>query len=156
MQTQQKERLAQLVRDEVKVQMRKYAMARTREAFIESLVDELSPALDHHYRALLGTLNRRTDQVAKWQEQQEGFLNQFAGQLVKPTKSGLDVDKAIKQALKEVMQKDDARRRIETAKFARSYQLTKIVPLHENAHEELFEKVWEIVHTMFPSHTNED
>lgn len=68
----------------------------------------------------------------------------------------LDVEKAVKQALKELMQKDDARRRIETAKFTRSHKLSRTVPLPEDAHEEFFEKVWEIVDTMFPSRRCED
>ena len=93
--------LTRLIREEVKAQMKRYAMARTRDDFINSLVDVLSPALSHHYRATLGILNGRTDQVKKWQRQQEGFLEQFMERLIKPVKAkGLDRKKAVEQALK--------------------------------------------------------
>src|ERR1700722_6818375 len=118
MHTQPRAGLTQLIQEEVRAQLRKYAMSKTREAYINSLVDELAPALAHHYRVLLGTLNRRNDQVDKWLEHEGEFLEQFSIQLSKPTKAkGLDATKAVKQALKELMEKDDARRRIETVKF---------------------------------------
>src|SRR5947208_807654 len=39
--------LAQLIREEVKAQMKRYAMARTRDDFINNLVDVLGPARRH-------------------------------------------------------------------------------------------------------------
>lgn len=152
MEKQRRRQLARLIQEEVKAQMKRYAMAKTREAFINPLVDELAPALTHSYRAMLGTLNSRTDEVEKWRQQESGFLSQFSIQLVKPTKAkSLDVRKAVEQALKELMQKDDARRRIETSTFQQNYKLTKVVALPENAHEEFLTRVREIVATMFPA-----
>jgi hypothetical protein len=143
--------LTQLVREEVKAQMKRYAMAKRREDFINHLVDVLSPALSHHYRVTLGTLNHRTDQVEKWQRQEEGFLDQFADHLVKPTKAkGLDVRKAVRQACKELLQKDDARRRGEITKFQKTYGLKAMKPLPESAHEDFLARVREIVDTLFP------
>ncbi len=145
-------RLVHLIQEEVKAQLKRYAMSKTREAFINSLVDELAPALSHHYRAILGIINNRMDQVEKWQQQAEGFLSQFSIQLVKPTKAKrLDIKKAVEQALKELMQKDDARRRIENSKFQSGYKLKKVISLPENAHEDFLVRVWETVTTMFPS-----
>jgi hypothetical protein len=68
METQSKNRLARLIAKEVKAQMKRYAMAKGREAYSDSLVDELAPAIAHHYRALLGSLNKSPDQVEKCQE----------------------------------------------------------------------------------------
>jgi len=77
MEKQRQRPLARLIQDEVKAQLKWFAMARTRDEFINHLVDVLSPALSHHYRATLGTVNNRTDQ--------------FADRLLKPTKAkGLD------------------------------------------------------------------
>src|SRR5437879_4702294 len=94
MEKQRRMSVARMIREEVKAQMKRYAMAKTREAFINSLVDELVPALRHHYRSTLGTINDRSDQVEKWRQQEEGFLDQFLTELQKPTKAkGLDVRK---------------------------------------------------------------
>lgn len=143
--------LARLIQREVKAQMRRYAMARTREEFINALVDELAPALAHHYRVVLGTLNQRTEQVQKWREQEEKFLEEFATQLLKPTKAkGLNVRKAVEKALEELREKDDARRRIETATFQKAHKLRSVIVIPESAREEFDERVWEIVETMFP------
>jgi hypothetical protein len=143
--------LARLVQQEVKAQMKRYAMAKTREAFIDSLADELAPGLTHHYRAALALLNGRTDQIDKWRDQEEGFLGQFSIRLARSTKAkGLDKRKAVERACKEVMENDQARKRIETLKFQTSYKLKKVVPLAENAHVEFMTRVWEIVDTMFP------
>src|SRR4051794_23840917 len=105
MEKQRTASLKQLIREEVKAQMKRSAMARARDEFINSLVDVLSPALSHHYRANLGAVNNRPDQVEKWQAQEAGFLEQFVEQVVKPTKAkGLDRKKALEQALKELME----------------------------------------------------
>src|SRR5438874_10639550 len=75
------------VKKEVRAQIRRAAMARTREDFINRLVEVLLPALAHHYRALLGTLNERTDQVAKWRAQEEQFLDQFLVRVFERTRA---------------------------------------------------------------------
>lgn len=151
MEKQRRVRLAQLVREEVTAQMKRYAMARTREEFINAINDVLGPALFHHYRVVLGTINNRTDQVKKWQRQEDGFLRQFMDLLVKPIKAkGLDPKKAVEQSLKEIMQKDVAVRRKETLDFQRTYKLKTLVPLPENAHEEFFARVRETVNEIFP------
>ncbi len=152
MEKQRKASLTQMVRDEVKAQMKRYAMAKTRDDFINSLVDVLSPALSHHYRAGLGAVNNRTDQVDKWQAQEEGFLEQFAERVVKPTKAkGLDRKKAVQQALKELMENDDKRRRVESLLFQKNYKLQKLNALPEDAHEDFLARVREIVNATFPS-----
>jgi hypothetical protein len=144
--------LTQLIREEVKAQMKRYAMARTRDEFINNLVDFLSPALSHHYRATLGILNKRTDQVEKWQRQEEGFLEQFTDRLLKPVKAkGLDRKKAVEQALKELMENDDKRKRIESLTFQKTYKVKKLTPLPESAHEDFLSQVREIVNAIFPS-----
>ncbi len=151
MQQQKTAKWARLIRDEVKAQMKRYAMARTRDEFINSLVDELAPALGHHYRATLGELNRRQDQVEKWRQQEEAFLQQFSLQLLKPTKAkGLNTRKAVDQALTEVMEKDDARRKMETLKFQRTYKLTNLVPLPQGEEQAFAKRVWEVVDELFP------
>jgi hypothetical protein len=143
--------LARLIREEVKAQMKRYAMARTRDDFINKLVDVLIPGLKHHYRAVLGTLNSRTDQVEKWRQQEEGFLDQFADRLRETTKAkGLDRRKAVEQALKELMENDAPGRRYECLTFQKSYKLKTFTPLPENAHEAFLLRVREIVDTFFP------
>lgn len=143
--------LAQRIREEVKAQMKRYAMAKTREDFINSLNSVLGPALSHHYRAVLGTLNDRTDQVAKWQRQEDGFLRQFMERLVEPTKAkGLDRKKAVEQALKEVMQTDALRRRAESVDFQKTYKLKSLKPLPDNSHEDFVTRVREIVNAIIP------
>jgi hypothetical protein len=143
--------LTRLIREEVKAQMKRYAMARTRDDFINHLVDVLSPALSHHYRTTLAALNQRTDQVDKWQRQEEAFLEQFTDQLVKPTKAkGLDRRKAVEQALKELLENDDARKRIESVNFQKSYKLKTLIPLPGTSHEEFLARVREIIGTIFP------
>ncbi|MFN4260617.1 MAG: hypothetical protein ACK4RK_15080 [Gemmataceae bacterium] len=146
METPRTSELTRLIREEVKAQMKRYAMARTRDDFINSLLGVLGPALSHHYRATLGTLNQRTDQVEKWQRQEEGFLEQFADRLIEPTKAkGLDRRQAVEQAVKELLQTDVLRRRKESNTFQKSYKLKKLIPLPENAHEEFLSHVWELV-----------
>ena len=61
------------IKKEVRVQLQRAAMARTREDFINRLVEVLLPALSHYYRAMIASLNDRTDQVAKWQQHEEDF-----------------------------------------------------------------------------------
>ena len=152
MENQRTAGLTQLIREEVKAQMKRYAMARTREDFINQLVDVLSPALSHYYRATLGSLNHRTDQVEKWQHQEEEFLDQFADRLIKPTKAkGLDRKKAAAQAVKEMLEHDEARRRIESLRFQKAYKLKALTPLPEDAHERFLVRVREIVNAIFPS-----
>lgn len=132
--------------------MKRYAMAKTREEFINSLNAVLSPALSHHYRVLLGILNNQTDQVEKWKKQEEGFLRQFMDRLVEPTKAkGLDRRKAVEQSLKEVMQTDAPRRRAESLDFQRTYKLKTLTPLPESAHEAFLVRVREIVNEVYPS-----
>jgi hypothetical protein len=58
-------RLARLIHDEVQAQMKRYAMARSREEFINRLTEVLGPALSYYYRRTLAVLNGRTDQVEK-------------------------------------------------------------------------------------------
>ena len=126
-------------------------MARTREDFINRLVEVLIPALAHHYRATLGTLNNKTDQVAKWREQEEGFLDQFANRVLERTKAkGLDRKAAVERALEEMLDQDSAARRGETSKLQRAYELQKLVPLPKDAHHGFIKKVRTIVSEMFP------
>jgi hypothetical protein len=144
--------LARLIREEVKAQMKRYAMARKRDDFINRLVEVLIPALRHHYRVTLGMLNKRLDQVEKWQQQEEGFLDQFADRLQETTKAkGLDRRKAAEQALKELMENDAGGRRYEAVTFQKSHKLKTLTPLPENAHEDFLVRVREIVDTIFPS-----
>jgi hypothetical protein len=144
--------IARMIREEVMAQMKRYAIAKTRDDFINSLEDVLSPALGHHYRVVLGTLNNRTDQVDKWRQHEEGFLEQFMDRLVKPVKArGLDRRKAVEQSLKEIMQDDAPRRRAEFVNFQRTYKLKTLTPLPEDAHEDFWAQVREIVATIFPA-----
>jgi hypothetical protein len=127
-------------------------MARNREDFINRLVEVLLPALAHHYRAMLATLNDRTDQLAKWQRQEEEFLDQFADRMLERTKAkGLDRIAASERALEEIMDHDDARRRAEVAKFLKAYKVKKIVPLPKEAHEVFLAKVRALVIERFPA-----
>lgn len=145
-------RLTRLIQEEVKVQLKRYAMARSREDFINRLVEVLIPALGHHYRVILGTLNNRVDQVEKWQQHQEDFLDQFTDRLQEATKARrLDRRKAVGQASRELMEHDEARRRVETVKFQRAYKLKTLLPLPENAHEDFLARVRELVNTVFPA-----
>jgi hypothetical protein len=140
------------VRKEVNSQLRRGAMARTREDFINRLVEVLIPALAHHYRVMLGALNNRTDQLAKWQEHEEDFLDQFADRMFeRPKAKGLDRRQAAEKALDEVMDQDAARRRRETSKFTATYQLKKVASLPKDAHEEFLGRVRAIVEEMFPA-----
>ncbi len=144
--------LTRLIREEVKTQMKRYAMAKNREDFINRLVEVLIPALKHHYRAALGILNDRTDQVEKWQQQEDGFLDQFSDRIQEATKAkGLDRRKAVEQALKELMEHDQARVRAETAAFQRTYKLKTLSPLPEQAREDFHARIWEIVNMYFPA-----
>ncbi len=146
----EKARLTKLVRAEVKAQMKRYAMARTREGFITALSEVLGAALSHHYRQLLGKLNNRTDKVEKWQRQKQKFLQLFTLRLAMPLKAkGLDRKKAVQQAIEEAMDTDRLRRRLESAAFQRTSQLKKREPLPENAHEDLLKQVREIVEDVF-------
>jgi hypothetical protein len=134
------------VKKEVRAQLRKAAMARTREEFINRLVEVLLPALSHYYRGMLATLNQHTDQLEKWQEHEEHFLDQFRVRLLERTKAkGLDRAAAAEQALEEIMDHDTAHRRGETARFQRTYKLKKVVCLPEDAHDEFLEKVRSII-----------
>lgn len=142
---------ARLIREEVRAQMKRYAMAKSREEFINKFVEVMIPALGHHYRTVLAIINNHTDQVEKWLRQEEHFLEQFTDRLQEVTKAkGLDRRKAVAQALKELMEHDDARRRLESFRFQREYHLKKLIPLPENAHEDFLARVWEIVDTIFP------
>jgi len=152
MEKQRKASLAQMVREEVKAQMKRYARAKTRDDFINHLDDVLGPALSHHYRATLGTVNNRTDQVEKWRHQEERFLEEFGDRLVEPTKAkGLDRRKAAEQALKELMQTDTLRRRKESLTFQKSYSLKKLTPLPDDAYEPFVARVREIINAIIPS-----
>jgi cysteinyl-tRNA synthetase len=143
--------LTQLIREEVKAQLRRYVMAASREEYINRLTDVLIPALKHHYRVSLAVLNSRTDQVEKWQQQLSGFLDQFADRLQGSIKAkGLDRRKALVQAVKELMEQDASRRRGETALFQRCYKLKMVKPLPDNAHDEFLARVWEMVDIYFP------
>jgi hypothetical protein len=142
------------VRREVKTQMRRTAMSRTREDSINRLVEVLMPALMHHYRVLLATLNGRTDQKAKWEEQEEGFLDEFRLRLRQRTRAkGLDRRAAAEKAMEEMMDHDKAGRRAEAAKFRKTYNLKKVVPLPQDAHEGFIEKIGAIVGDMFADET---
>ncbi len=139
------------IKKEVRTQLRRAAMARTREDFINRLVEVLLPALAHHYRIMLGVLNDRTDQVAKWQEHEEDFVDQFRVRILERTRAkGLDRRAAAEKALEEIMDQDAAGRRSETAKFQKTYKLKKVAPLPDDAAEEFIAKVREIVEEMFP------
>ena len=152
MEKQSTVQLARMIREEVKVQMKRYVMSRRRDKFINKLVDVLIPAVKHHYRAVLGTLNNRTDQVEKWRQQEDGFLDQFADRLLQNTKAkGLDRRKAVEKALKELMENDLSGRRYETATFQKSYKLKTLTPLPENAHEDFLSRVRDIVDTILDS-----
>jgi hypothetical protein len=134
------------VKKEVRAQLRRSAMSRTREDFINRLVEVLLPALNHYYRCMLATLNQHTDQLEKWQEHQEDFLDQFRVRLMERTKAkGLDRPKAAERALEEILDQDIGHRRGESAKFQRTYKLKKLVPLPEDAHEGFLEKVRDII-----------
>jgi hypothetical protein len=151
MEKQRSRGLTQLIRGEVKAQMKRYAMAKARDDYINHLGDVLGPALSHHYRATLGILNNRTDQVEKWQRQEEGFLDQFADRLIEPTKAkGLNRKKAVEQTLKELIQTDELRRRKESLTFQKTYKLKKLTQLPENAHEDYLARVREIVNEIMP------
>jgi hypothetical protein len=138
------------VRKEVRAQLRRMAMSRTRDDFINRLVEVLNPALAHYYRIMLANLNGHTDQAAKWQEHQEDFLDQFASRMFDRTKAkGLDRKEAANKALEELMDHDAARRRRETSKFAATYKLKKIVPLPKDAHEGFMGNIRGLVDDMF-------
>jgi hypothetical protein len=144
-------RLAQLVRDEVKAQMKRHVMARARDEFVNRLVEVLIPALRHHYRAALGVLNHRPDQVDKWRQQSNALLDQFADRLQEKTKAkGLDRRKAVAQAVKELLDQDEARVRLESLTFQKSYQLKSLTPISSEAREEFLSRVRQIVDTLFP------
>jgi hypothetical protein len=152
MDKQRKGRLAQQIKDEVSSQMKRHAMAKSREDFINRLVEVLIPALRHHYRVALGTLNNRTDQLDKWSQQEEGFLDQFTDRLQEVTKAkGLDRRKAVEQAVKELMEHDDARVRGESTTFQQAYKLKTLAPISEQVREEFLTRVWKIVNTYFRS-----
>ena len=143
--------IRQRVKQEVKSQLRRAAMAHRRDDFINRLTEVLIPAFSHYYRAMLATLNDRTDQLAKWQDQEGAFLDQFWDRLSERTKAkGLDRREAAEQALEEIMDHDDARRRRETSKFAATYKLKKVSPLPKDAHEGFLAKARAIVNEMFP------
>jgi hypothetical protein len=144
--------LSHLIRDEVKAQMKRYAMAQKRENFVNRLVEVLIPALKHHYRAALGILNDRTDQVEKWRRHEDAYLDQFDDRLQEATKArGLDRRKAVAQALRELMEHDGARRRGESASFQRAHGLKTLKPLPDEAHEEFLARVREIVDRLYPA-----
>ncbi|MCS6978386.1 MAG: hypothetical protein NZM31_15460 [Gemmatales bacterium] len=131
--------------------MKRYAMAKSREEFVNSLNSVLGPALKHHYRIRLGVLNHCLDQVPKWERQKEELLEQFVDRLLEPTKARhLDRRKAVEQSLKEVLEADEARRRSEQALFQRAYRLKKLVPLPRDAHESFVAQVRELVNETFP------
>jgi hypothetical protein len=151
MENQRKARLAKQIKDEVRIQMKRLAMAKSREDFINRLVEVLIPALRHHYRVTLGTINNRTDQVDKWSQQEAGFLDQFSDRLQEVTKAkGLDRRKAVDQALKELWEHDDARVRLELSTFQRTYKLKTLAPIPELARAEFLARVMEIVNMIFP------
>ena len=144
-------RLTQLIRQEVKAKIKRHAMAKKREDFINRLVDVLIPALRHHYRVALGVRNHRTDQVEKWQEQEDHFFDQFADRIQEITKAkGLDRRKAVDRALKELMEQDAPRVRFETATFQKTYKLKSLEPLSEQVRETFLDRVWEIVDLFYP------
>jgi hypothetical protein len=144
--------LGRLVQQEVKAQMKRYAIARTREDYINSLTEVLGPALSHFYRCKLAVLNRRTDQHDKWRDQQDGFLQEFAERLMDPTKARkLDRKKAVEKALKELLQTADGRKRRESLVFQRSYKLKTLEPLPDTIQAEFESSVWEIVDTIVPT-----
>jgi hypothetical protein len=142
--------LTRLIQAEVREQMKRYAMARRREDFINDLEAVLGPALSHHYRAVLGTLNQRMDQVEKWRHQEQAFLDQFADELVESTKAkGLDRRKAVDQALKELLDFDHLRRRKESRVFEKAHGLKKLIPLPDDAHDDFVARVRELVESIF-------
>jgi hypothetical protein len=151
MQKQKTKPLSRLVQEEVQKQLKRLEMSWTRQQFVNRLVEVLIPALKRHYRAVLGTLNSRVDQIEEWQKHEADYLSEFTDRLRAPTKAkGLNVRKAVDQALRELMQKDEAGRRIESRHFQATHKLDKLVPLPEDAHEAFLARVWEIVDTMFP------
>ena len=71
--------------------------------------------------------------------------------LPKPTKAkGLDRRKAVEQSLKEIMQTDALRRRIESLDFQKTYKLKTLLPLPEDTHEDFLARVREIVNAILP------
>lgn len=139
------------IKKEVRAQIRRAAMARTREDFINRLVEVLLPALAHFYRAKIAILNERTDQVEKWQEHEEAFLDQFRVRIRERTRAkGLDRRVAADKALEEIMDQDEAGRRSELSRLQRTYKLKKVVSLPEDAHEVFIAKVRDILDLMFP------
>ena len=56
---------------------------------------------------------------------------------------GLDRRKAVEQAVKELMESDDAAIRYESKTFQRAYKLKTLNPLAENSHESFIDDVWE-------------
>ena len=152
MENQRQGQLTRQIREEVKAQMKRYAMAKNREAFIDRLVEVLIPALRHHYRAALGLLNDRPDQVEKWQQQEDGFFDQFTDRIQEATKAKkLDRRKAVAQALKELMEHDEARVRLETSTFQKTYKVKSLKPLSGQVRDAFLARVWEIVNTIFPA-----
>ena len=144
--------LTGLIRQEVRTQMKRYAMAKSREDFINRLVEVLIPALRHHYRAALGAQNHRTDQIERWQQQTDGFLDQFTDRLQEATKAkGLDRRKAVEQAIKELLEHDEPRVRSEALTFQRMYKLKTVTPIPAQVREEFLNRVWDIVNDYFPS-----
>jgi hypothetical protein len=151
MENQRKARLAKQIKDEVSRQMKRFAMAKSREDFINRLVEVLIPALRHHYRVTLGKINNRTDQVDKWSQQEAAFLDLFSDRLQEATKAkGFDRRKAVDQALKELWEQDDARVRLESSTFQRTYKLKKLIPIPELAREEFLARVMEIGNMIYP------
>lgn len=57
----------------------------------------------------------------------------------------------MEHALKELMENDAARVRLESTTFQRAYQLKTLISLPENASEEFLAQVEEIVNAMFPA-----
>jgi len=140
------------VKKEVRDQLRRAAMARTREDFSNRLVEVLMPALRHYYRAMLGILNERTDQVDQWEEHEQAFLDQFEDRMSERTRAkGLDRRAAAEKAFEEMMDHDAAHRRVEAAKFQKAHKLKKVVPLPEDAGEGFINKVKGIVEELFAS-----
>jgi hypothetical protein len=152
MQKQADAALSRLIQQEVRAQMKRFAMAKSREDFINRLVEVLIPALRHHYRAALGVHNQRTDQVDKWRQEEDDFLDQFADRLQEVTKAKkLDRRKAVEHAIKELLEHDEARARFETVAFQKTYKLKTLTPVPPEAREEFLLRVREIVDAIFPA-----
>ncbi|MFN4259528.1 MAG: hypothetical protein ACK4RK_09530 [Gemmataceae bacterium] len=155
MESERRQRLARMIQKEVRVQMKRYAMARGRDIYINKLETHLNPALDHYLRIELANLNGLGGQaVLDWQNHEAKHLRLFEADLRHTTKQAIDRRVAFQTKMTQMRAELPAYLRSAEATVKQDYSVSKLTPLPVGSEEGFWKKVQAKVDEIYPPDTS--